>query len=528
MKHVRLREGLKALMAGVLGLAMAFTMATPALAANTNSHTITITAQDDADHTYAAYQVFSGDYSETSGVLSNIEWGTGVDGAAVLTDLKANSAFNGAFDNASSAADVASVLNDQTSDSAFMQAFAEVAGAHLATVAGTSTSAGNRDFTINVSGDGYYLVKDNAAVDGNGAATRYILNVVHDVTVNSKSNVPTVEKKVKDTNDTDGTTTDWQDSADYDLGDSVPFQINGTVATDYANYKTYYFEIQDQQSAGLTFDASSVKVYKNSVSDENLISSDSYTLDTTGTDGNTFSVVFSDLKTAVPGLNGGDKIIVTYNSTLNDQSVMGTTGNPNKARLVFSNDSHGTGHGTTPWDTVIVFTYKAEVNKVNGNNQPLTGADFKLEKLVNGTWTEVTSKSMDDTGTTFTFSRIDDGRYRITETKTPDGYNSIESIYFQVTAEHDTDSANPQLTNLAFAQTDENGNVVATASQNFTVTLTESEAKGATAVVNKSGLTLPNTGDMGTTALYVAGGLAVAGAALVLVSRRIASAKNEQ
>jgi len=65
----------------------------------------------------------------------------------------------------------------------------------------------------------------------------------------------------KDTNDTDGTTTDWQDSADYDIGDAVPFQLKGTVASNYASYTTYKFAFHDKESAGLTFNEKSVKVY---------------------------------------------------------------------------------------------------------------------------------------------------------------------------------------------------------------------------------------------------------------------------
>jgi len=56
---------------------------------------------------------------------------------------------------------------------------------------------------------GYYLVKDqDDSVSGQDSYTRFILEVVgNDVSAKVKSSVPTSEKKVKDTNDTEGTKT---------------------------------------------------------------------------------------------------------------------------------------------------------------------------------------------------------------------------------------------------------------------------------------------------------------------------------
>lgn len=50
-------------------------------------------------------------------------------------------------------------------------------------------------------------------------------NVEYSVVINpaAKDLNPTSEKKVMDVNDTEGTKTGWQDSADYDIGDKVPF-----------------------------------------------------------------------------------------------------------------------------------------------------------------------------------------------------------------------------------------------------------------------------------------------------------------
>ena len=102
--------------------------------ANTNPHTITIT-NEKSGHTYTAYQVLAGDIS--AGKLTNITWGSGVDGAATLTALKALE--SSPYTSCTSAEDVSDVLDGFNDDSVQLDAFAKVVGAHLSTAAGTST-----------------------------------------------------------------------------------------------------------------------------------------------------------------------------------------------------------------------------------------------------------------------------------------------------------------------------------------------------------------------------------------------------
>ncbi|VUW93826.1 Uncharacterised protein [Streptococcus pasteurianus] len=78
--------------------------------------------------------------------------------------------------------------------------------------------------------------------------------------VESRTSVPTVEKNLKDINDTTGETTGWQDSADYDINDSVPFQLTATLPDNLASYDEYYLELSDTLSTGLTYNKDA-KVY---------------------------------------------------------------------------------------------------------------------------------------------------------------------------------------------------------------------------------------------------------------------------
>ena len=154
----------------------------------------------------------------------------------------------------------------------------------------------------------------------NDANTLYITKVVGDVAISPKSDVPSFQKKVQDTNDTTGDTSGWQDSADYDVNDKVPFQLKATLPKNYTDYKTYYLAFHDVEETGLSFNVDSVKVAVDGVA----VDASKYMVKTAGfTDGCTFEVVFTDLKTAVAAAKNDSVITVDYTSTLTEQAVLG-------------------------------------------------------------------------------------------------------------------------------------------------------------------------------------------------------------
>ena len=474
----------------------------------------TITAPNNT-HTYEIYQIFTGDLSET-GILTNVVWGE--NGSGTKGDSVANNVL-----------EALEAVNDpgksNTEKLAVIQNYVNLNSTPLKTVGGVGTT---RADSVTVPA-GYYLIKDldGALAGKNDAYTKFIVSIVKDTTINPKANVPTMTKKVKDVNDSDNTqNSDWQDSADYDIGDKVPFQLKGVVASNYNDYASYYFAFHDVEEKGLAFDSSTVKVYV----DGNEITTDFSVL--TGdsvTDGCTFEVVFSDLK-AISSVKASSVITVEYESRLTDQAVIGEQGNLNKAYLKFSNNPNQAQNetpetGSTPWDTVIVFTYKTIINKVTANPNynssvegsqqyiPLDGAEFTLEKQVDSKWVAVAG-SKNAEGTSFTFSGLDDGTYKLTETVTPSGYNKIDPITFTITASHQIEwdgvNRNGVLTSIA-------GN-----KETGEITFIADKAAGSLTaeVLNQAGTTLPETGGIGTTLFYVIGSVLVIGAVVLLVSKK--------
>ena len=480
-----------------------------------------------SDHTYTAYQIFSGTQAkeDNEGKLASIEWGTGVNKDTILGPIQSDETIGDLFKDCKTATDVANVLANYADKPEVANAFAAVIDANKS---GTGTIVTNGTELS----AGYYLIVDTTDFAEGATDTVKNLSLLQltqkgEFTIENKTDVPEVQKKVKDINDSDAnSTTDWQDSADYDIGDKIPFQLKGTVASDYDNYEKYYFAFHDDESEGLDVDISSIEVFV----DGTKITG-GFEIETTGLSDNCdFEIVFADLK-SISSVKAGSAITVEYQSTLNEKAEIGPKGNPNTVQLEYSNNSNSGGDGETgktPKDKVIVFTYELDVSKVDQENAPLKGAGFTLYKYtINGVertdekgetitsegvpvmtdgWVAVGGEVKGEDLTTFVFKGLDDGKYKLVETTIPAGYNKADEVEFTITAEHDETSEDPKLTALAVTVSSISADV------NSGVLIT--------AVVNKAGTTLPETGGMGTTLFYVVGGIMVAAAVVLLVTKR--------
>lgn len=619
----------------LLAMAMVFAMTLTAFAADNNQHKITVTQNtaDKTEHTYDAYQIFKGDLAEKAGkkVLSNIEWGAGVNGDALLTALKADETFAGAFDNCTTAAQVAEVLSGEAftsssvSESTLTDAFARVAENNLTDViAGTATGKGNVDITV--TGSGYYLVKDqNGTVDtANGAYTRFMLEVVGDATATVKSEVPSGDKQVFIDKDTTG------DANNASIGSHVSYKITSKVPN-HVGYNYYYFIMNDTLSEGLTFDgAETIAVTVGGVT---LVQGTDYYVYTENVGDKTFRLAFADIMDYEVGAD----IVVTYSATINDKAVVGTTGNPNTWNLEYSNnpddtfdgerpdgentpglpaDESSEALGQTPDEKTLTYVTELDITKYANSvaeDHFLAGAEFTLTGtskqvvlntveyyeasatgtyylLLDGTYTEIaptgteyveigvgtestttgyikdadgnyvvptdkaqykgatlyklvrgTNNKYADVNTKYekktatettyvdadvsiemttgddgkiSFKDLGAGEYTLTETVTPDGFNTLEPIKItigfkgpdKVTSGEEKCEWTMEANGLTITQNkDDAGNFLGIF---------------AADIINKSGSLLPSTGGIGTTIFYVVGGILVIGAGILLVTKR--------
>lgn len=406
-------------------------------------------------------------------------------------------------------------------------------------------------FSTTLSGpQGYYLiVQTTAANDAGKTMSAVIVNTAGQagVTVSPKKDTVTVSKKVQENMDgvnNPASEDNWGTAADYNIDDYVKFQLTGSLPTDYADYTSYEYTFHDTADQGLTFvndTTHPVKVY--AVNDNNKVELKQDTLTgyqvlTSDINGETFNVKFADLKKAqaektgdTVNITSSTQIVVEYYAQLNENAVLGSNGNQNKVYLQFSNNKYGEGTGKTEEHKVTVFTFKLEVTKygkTDSDKEALNGAGFTLYKATkvnpaDSDYAKVGDEVQHTNGNVFDFTGLDSGYYKIVETTTPKGYNTIDPITFTVTATYNSADEPGTLTDLTVTNVKVGG--VASAEQTFTVNRGTGEAGTAqikTDVVDIPGSKLPSTGGMGTVLLYVAG-IAVfvlAGATLVMALRR--------
>ena len=507
----------------VLAMAMVPTMSMTAFAAQTPT-TVNGSAVDISEHTFAAYQIFEGDYSE--GKLSNVKWGSGV-----KADESGKKGFNyGGSD------DAAVIAQELTKAGADANDFAKVAAQNLASAA-TATGTG----TVTLAKAGYYLIVDTTdiAEGGYDAKNLTLLKVTGDnqiITPNVKTDKPSVEKKVAENtkySQDDGYGDTYNDVADYNIGDSVDFHLIGAVP-DMDNYDTYNYEFEDTLSDGLTVPAlADIKVYLSN--DKKVDQNDSELTNDTDLENNLkisisgqkISVAFKDLK-EIKSIARGKYIIVEYSAILNANAVIGLDGNENKVKLKFSNNPNGNGTGETPEDKVIVFTYELDTTKIDADNKKkLSGAEFKLinkdGKYATIENDKVTGWVVDEkAGSTlvsgddglFKVIGLDAGDYKLKETKAPGGYNLISTpIDFIISATTTNGQKWDGKPGSALTKLEITVNNETTSGNTSTGIVTMN-------VENKSGSTLPETGGIGTTIFYVVGVILMLGAGVLLVTKK--------
>ena len=560
MKHT------KSLAALLLTLFMALTMIVPAFAQEGN-YSITI-ENEAAGHIYEAYQIFAGDLStddDGNEILSNIIWGTGVNGDALLRALQTANAEK--YGNCTTAAEVAEAIGTTSADA---EAFAAIAVNHLTDTKAESTAdAGS--YVISDLDAGYYLVMDKEdSLEGTGATyTDYIVQVLGNVTMEPKdTDIPTIEKKVWEDDDADNSSgfgNGYYEAADHTIGDVIPFKLIGSIP-DMTDYDTYTYTFRDTQSAGLTLDEDSFAVYlvndlDADLAEQTAVNNTYYTVNTNPGNGETFTVSFTDLK-AVPNAADYSYIVVAYTAALNENAKAGRNeGNPNEVYLEFSNNPNGDGLGKTEEQYVIVFTYTLNGLKYDGNSDAndidarLEGAKFVLlnrtmdkAALVSNTgvfiewvnlpgnaesYADVTLEEWDamyaeDAGRDVVrtsvsngivrISGLDDDEYYLLEIEAPAGYNMLEEpvkISLTSVLQHVDFYGNNQdqiLTDLYAVVNDDTENPIHCALLGVgTVTVP---------IANFSGATLPETGGIGTTVFFVLGGVLAVGAGVLLVVKR--------
>lgn len=466
--------------------------------------TITIN-NNTAGHTYKAYQIFKGGLSQDGTILSDIQWGNGVNSEALLTALKGTEAYK----DCTTAADVAKVLAGLKDDATALSAVAVVINQNLNNANGAQ-STGTGPYTITVPSDGYYLVRDEGTVTATDGGTNFILQVIGNVDVTPKTtNAPDVDKKVK-LHGVPGA--DLSNAVSAEVGHEVDFTITTTIPTGLDSYTNYTFNIVDTMSEGLTYKGDFLV---HTVGAKTSLQKDEdYTLTI---EGQTITVT---LKSKYVLANPGQKIEITYVAAVNDKSLTKDREN-NSVHIVYSNNPADSNSTANTVDKVVyVYNFDIVIDKVDGaDNKKLEGAQFALYKETGyvdlyyqwydenhensntfgwSTEADRTIVKTDKNGVA-SFKGLVPGTYYLQEIKAPDGYNTLDKpVKVEITATYD-----------------DNGNITTNATQNE-----QKHYQVTSTITNNKGTVLPSTGGIGTTIFYVVGGLLMVGAAILLITKK--------
>ena len=325
-------------------------------------------------------------------------------------------------------------------------------------------------------------------------------------------------------------------SADYSVGDTIPYRVTVDVPANIADLKT--FTLTDTPT-NQEYQTGTLKIYSDSnFTTETLVGKYTVTPESNG-----WKITFDPKELSSVA---GQTIYIAFKMTLEEGAIVGSTGNTNEIYLDYSNkispDSETPDPGTPDTTDEIknettVYTFGIAVEKVDAaDNTKLNGVTFDLYKklsddAVGGNVSEDPVKGLTGkfekvktnltTGSNGTDGAISvpglaNGTYYLVETKTNADYNLLKApVMVEINATY-----TEQKTTVT--KTDATGKTTTKTTVEKTLSNTGSSVNGVytTVVKNSKGFTLPTTGGIGTFVFTFAGIAMMAAAVILLITSK--------
>ena len=373
-------------------------------------------------------------------------------------------------------------------------------------------------WTVSGLAEGYYLVIGYEKFTSDSEFTRSakLIAATTNIDITEKNKYPTIDKKQKDT------AAGEYDNADVNVkvGDTIYYQVEVDVPAE-AVLPIY---VTDTMTTGLTYQAGSMLI---KVGDGTAAATNANVTSVGKAAGDTFDWKY---EIAANENTRGKKVVFTFEALVNENAIV-DTGKKNDVELQYGNTNY-----IIP-DHVNYKIYATGALKYDGNTgavdqdnnltaasgktlKPLDGAHFKLQVQAgktgdyvdlpvaynstgnyyyptSGTGVDIVTPT---NGKIFIRGLDNENNYRLVETQAPEGYNLMD----------------PTETSAM--------NLIADTATGDTPTLSDVTDPTLLKVPNYQGTTLPSTGGMGTTLLYVGGSILVILAAILLITKRRMSA----
>lgn len=335
---------------------------------------------------------------------------------------------------------------------------------------------------------------------------------------NSTGNV-NIDKEIESV----GTTTINGKQANANIGDEITYKVTYSVPVPENGLTE--LKIVDTMDKGLTFTNEASNITVKDVkgvdgSEKTLTYGTDYEV-TLDTETNKVTIDFKNYLGLLQK-NSTEEFTITYKVKLNKSAVLGQTGNKNDVALVYKNYGETDSKTKTPDPDkeVKVFTYGIDLMKQGEDGVKLSGVEFKLtdgtneikvKKSRNAYYPSnndgASSTVVTDNSGEIHIRGLKSGTYKLTETKTKDGYvllkDPVKIVITQTNAT--TGVATATVGNKDVTMIEDNGSLT---------------AKVPLTVVNSKGFDLPATGGRGIALFTIAGIAIVAAAGSLLFMRK--------
>lgn len=366
---------------------------------------------------------------------------------------------------------------------------------------------GNVETKLN---QGYYLVLENTTtITGNKNTGRVPSQaMLMDVKDGSKINIFPKDSDLKIEKSVEGGKVSVGG-----VGVKQDFKISSTVPTYAYNFKNVKYNVTDTMSSGLTLDINSitVKVAGEVVMDKGVITKKEY-FNNFESNKNADGVTITEFDFNYEGLRTASKmgatVEITYQAEINEKAAVYDP-NTNTAKIEYTTTPGGE-HSAIE-DKTETYTYAIDLVKKDGSNKDtvLPGAEFEL-RIVDGSADGKVLKTVtSDANGKIHFTGLAEGTYTLRETKAPSSeYAMLDGeIKFEITANEDKATCTVRIV-------DGDASITNDATANNGVISFE--------IYNYKGISLPETGGMGTTIFMIGGAslIALAGVMLVVYSKK--------
>lgn len=381
---------------------------------------------------------------------------------------------------------------------------------------------------------GYYLVLQTGSASTNAYIPNKAVTVSipessdnesfnYNLVVTPKDSKPSVDINIVENNKK-------VDKNDVSIGETVTYELTATVPKYSVNAiedRIIYY-LKSRLSKGLALNEESIEVVgvKGSI-ETPLVKFTDYEVKVINNNEDASNEILLSFDGKYSTIKYYDSIKVNYNVTLNDNTIIGGEGNLNDVLLGYTNNTtSGEKHET---DRIVVktYTYAVGIQKVDAIDMTdLAGAEFELTNEageVVGRYGYASNGAIvisgdniatDENGRVY-FIGLDEGLYKLKETKSPNGYVLLSGTVDFTIRPREGEDGLPTGKFTVYV-----GGLYIAAIEYFNINGSEAILPKII-IKNKKIFPLPTTGGIGTWMFTIGGSLLMAGsAALFIINKK--------